>query len=173
MDCADLRTDIPLLLAKELSIDECHRLLNHIEECAQCRQEMEELDLFCPRDALWTGSHHHLRNMLFKICERESTNQRTERRLCLRRRFGLLFHCQRPGICHRFNFYHGPGNDCRIALRGNGNSLGIKQNENGGVMKAYLDKISPLGIVSSSTTVGRRALLATPSEAMSPRFCRI
>lgn len=43
MGCDNIRTNIPLLLAEELSPDECHKLLNHMEGCIGCRQEMEEL----------------------------------------------------------------------------------------------------------------------------------
>ncbi len=43
MGCENIRTNIPLLLAEELSPDECNQLLNHMEGCTQCRQAMEEL----------------------------------------------------------------------------------------------------------------------------------
>ncbi len=43
MGCENMRTNIPLLLAEELSPDENCRLLDHVEGCTRCRQEMEEL----------------------------------------------------------------------------------------------------------------------------------
>ncbi len=44
MDCENIKTNIPSLLADELSRDESDRMLRHMEECAQCRNEMAELE---------------------------------------------------------------------------------------------------------------------------------
>lgn len=43
-DCENIKTNIPSLLADELSRDESDRMLRHMEECAQCRNEMAELE---------------------------------------------------------------------------------------------------------------------------------
>ncbi len=44
MSCEDIKTNIPSLLGKELSSDECHRMLRHMQGCTPCRNEMEELE---------------------------------------------------------------------------------------------------------------------------------
>ncbi len=44
MDCENIKTNIPSLLADELSRDDSDRMLRHMEECAQCRNEMAELE---------------------------------------------------------------------------------------------------------------------------------
>ncbi len=43
MGCENIKTNIPSFLADELSPDESKEMLNHMEECTQCRQEIEEL----------------------------------------------------------------------------------------------------------------------------------
>ena len=43
MSCENLKTHIPLFLAKGLSPAEREEMLSHMEECTQCRTEMEEL----------------------------------------------------------------------------------------------------------------------------------
>ncbi len=43
MSCENIKTHIPLFLAEGLSPDEREEMLSHMEECTQCRTEMEEL----------------------------------------------------------------------------------------------------------------------------------
>lgn len=43
MDCDRARTDMPLFVGEALSREECRAMLNHMEGCPRCRQEMEEL----------------------------------------------------------------------------------------------------------------------------------
>jgi hypothetical protein len=44
MSCESIKTNIPSLLAEELSADERHRMLLHLEECSLCHDEMAELE---------------------------------------------------------------------------------------------------------------------------------
>jgi hypothetical protein len=44
MSCEIIKTNIPSLLAEELSADERRRVLRHMEECSLCRAEMAELE---------------------------------------------------------------------------------------------------------------------------------
>ena len=86
----------------------------------------QRVDLFCTRAALWTDSHIHIRNLLFRTCRGESTGQGAGCWGYFCSFFDSFFHRAVPAICLRFDFYHGSGNSCRSTLRGNGNPLGVK-----------------------------------------------
>lgn len=43
MSCESIKTNLPSLLTEELPSDERHRVLRHMEDCALCRKDVEEL----------------------------------------------------------------------------------------------------------------------------------